>query len=145
VDYELGAKADPLSLQAGQFDSIDCSGFVRWAIYHATDHQLVIPDGSYNQHAWVQEQGFKPSVFEDGFLKDGAIRIAFLNPQDGGGVGHVMFINYGETCESHGGHGPDFRGWGSEEFMAKCHLYVLVAPSELRSPAGKAAEVSIAA
>ena len=129
VTYELGAKASPLSLQAGEFDSIDCSGFVRWAIYHATGQGLEIPDGSANQHEWANREGFKVSNFEAGLAKDGAIRIAFLTPEDGGGIGHVMLIIDGLTCESHGHHGPDRRQWGSYDFMRLCSVYVLTPPT----------------
>jgi hypothetical protein len=83
----------------------------------------------------VKAQGFKVSDFGSGHEVDGAIRIAFLSPEAGGGIGHVMLLNQGETCESHGGHGPDFRLWGSESFMSLCSVYVLTAPTVVTSQA----------
>ena len=67
VHYGLGAKVDPLSLQAGEFSAIDCSGFVRWCFYHGAD--IKIPDGSSMQHEWFDGLGFKKSSVEAGFAE----------------------------------------------------------------------------
>lgn len=124
VTYELGAKVSPLSLQAGEFKSVDCSGFVRWAIYHASG--VLLPDGSANQHDWFASQGFKQSTLDAGTLNDNAVRIAFLTAADGGGTGHVVLITGGKTLESHGGHGPDMRVWDpSHGWMSKCTVWVV--------------------
>lgn len=122
VSYQLGAKANPLSAQAGEFDAIDCSGFVRWLIFHATGQE--IPDGSVHQHDWAIQHGCKQSTFADAHSDDDLIRIAFLVPA-GGKPGHVVLILNGYTMESHGGAGPDRRAWGSCSWMSRMAVYVL--------------------
>lgn len=130
VTYSLGAKANPLSQQAGSIAALDCSGFVRWALYHAsllwkTGMPLVIPDGSVQQHDWCDAQRMESCPIAEGKQSDGILRIAFLSPKDGGGVGHVMLIQDGFTLESHGHKGPDRRRWLSQTFMSKCTVYKL--------------------
>ena len=128
VHYGLGAKVNPLSLQAGSFDKVDCSGFVRWCVYHATGpvNPVVIPDGSATQHEWIKNQGFKHSTYEAGLLEDNVIRIAFLSPeQTSEKIGHVLLIINGTTYESHGGVGVSSRKWGSQGFMKIMNVYVL--------------------
>lgn len=136
VGYTLGAKAEPLAQQASHIMALDCSGFVRWALYHASIdwnavhpkeakdyYPLVIPDGSVTQHDWCDTAGMPKGDFSDGNRVDGVLRIAFLTPKDGGGVGHVMLILNGYTLESHGHVGPDRRKWLSQPFMTKCTVY----------------------
>lgn len=129
VGYGLGSKIEPLSKQAGEGISlVDCSGFVRWVIYHAANG-LTIPDGSVNQHDWADAQKFKQSDFAGALQHDNGVRIAFLRPQDTlEHVGHVVLIVNGQTAESHGHHGPDRRVWGSQGFMQHCSVYVLTPP-----------------
>ena len=126
VRYRLGAKAVPLSLQAGEFSAIDCSGVVRWAFFHGAG--ITIPDGSAVQHQWFEENGFKESDFDSGLLEDGVLRIAFLAPNDSiEHIGHVLLI-YNKMCyESHGSTGPDGRRvWGSKPaWMPKMLVYVV--------------------
>lgn len=126
VKYGLGNKAPSLSSEPGRdFKAIDCSGFVRWAIYQASSHAVQFPDGSVVQHDWVTAQNFKISDVESGTLHDNRVRIAFLSPAAGGGVGHVALILNGTTLESHGGIGPDRRAWTGEGWQAKTSVYVL--------------------
>lgn len=132
VVYGLGAKIHPLStMDPGDVGAVDCSGFVRWALFHALGQpeDFDFPDGSVQQHEWVGLKGFKETVFEAGELDDGAVRIAFLDPRDTSEhIGHVMLITGGKTCESHGGVGPDRRDWGSVGWMRRCSVYVLTPP-----------------
>ncbi len=124
--YALGAKI-PLDLAtipiAGE---TDCSGEVRYLIHRCAG--VDIPDGSANQHEWVRANGFKASSIEAGRLQDGGVRVAFLTPADGGGIGHVALIMNGATFESHGGKGPDTRPWTGSGWQAKAHVYVLQPP-----------------
>ena len=145
--YESGpgvGKINPLSDQALDVPpsarTIDCSGFTRWAIYHALGQpeDFDFPDGSVNQHSWVDAKGFKASDYASGTLEDGAIRIAFLSPEDAVQAGmspnerHVMLLVNGYTCESHGGHGPDQRAWGSQPWMKFTQIYCLTPPTNER-------------
>jgi cell wall-associated NlpC family hydrolase len=126
VQYHLGAKAPRLSCQPSEIDAIDCSGLVRYALYRASG--VTLPDGSVNQHDWCDAQGFKHSNVDAGKITDGALRIAFLSPAAGGGVGHVSLIHMGRTLESHGGMGPDRRPWTGLGWQGKCSVYVLTPP-----------------
>jgi len=126
VHYGLGAKANPLSLNAGQFHAIDCSGFVRWCFFHAAE--IKIPDGSAVQHEWFDAHGFKKSSVDAGLLTDDILRIAFLAPNDSiENIGHVLLILNGVCYESHGSTGPDNRRvWMSKPvWMSKMHVYVV--------------------
>lgn len=128
ITYGLGSKISPISLQATDLaargiHSVDCSGFVRWAIWHATGSLVAMPDGSVQQHGWIDDRGLPKVAPSAAHADDGSIFIAFLTPEDGGGVGHVMLITGGLTCESHGHHGPDRRLWGSEAWMGECAVY----------------------
>jgi hypothetical protein len=125
VKYGLGAKAHPLSLNAGQFHKIDCSGFVRWCFYHGTG--FTVPDGPAVQHEWFDQHGFKHSSFDAGSLEDGILRIAFLSPHDSiEKIGHVLFILDKVCYESHGSTGPDNkRVWASKPWMKMMSVYVV--------------------
>ena len=127
IRYGLGSKAPSLSAKPGSFTRIDCSGFVRWVVYQAAG--VTMPDGSVNQRDWIENNGFKRSDVDSGALLDGAVRIAFLSPQDGGGIGHVVLIHGGQTCESHGGVGPDRRPWTGAGWQRHAHVFVLCPPA----------------
>ena len=128
VGYGLGSKAPTLSAVPGRdFHAIDCSGFVRWSLYQAAGH-CTLPDGSVVQHDWIEAHGFKKSDVASAELHDGAVRIAFLSPADGGGIGHVVLIVNGQTVESHGHYGPDRRFWTGDAWQGKCAVYVLAPP-----------------
>jgi cell wall-associated NlpC family hydrolase len=133
--YGMDYKIDPLSQQAPNIKGrnkqtgetgkrVDCSGFVRWCLFHATG--MTIPDGSVQQHVWAEKPGLPNCAFDDCLNVDGVVRIAFLPPEASGeGVGHVMLVRNGRTYESHGGVGPGTRVWGSCSFMSKCKVYAL--------------------
>jgi len=133
--YGFGAKVNSISAQAASVGvggrKVDCSGFTRWAIFHACTG-LLVPDGSANFHSWCIATGFKPSTPDAMLLKDGAIRVAFLAPGDTpSGIGHVLFAANALTYESHGGKGPDSRAvdFSLHPFMARMHVFVLTPPS----------------
>lgn len=121
VKYGLGAKAPHLDIDPGKIKKIDCSGFVRYAIYQATGGQLKIPDGSQNQRAWCDDQGLhRLAQYKDVlYVNEKRIFLAFIRPGHNGcgPVGHVWFItsldgdNVPDTMESHGGVGVDSRPW----------------------------------
>jgi len=127
VKYGLGAKVPHLGCDLSEIHELDCSGFVRDALFRTLGRpeDFSFPDGSVQQHEWVIEKGFKESTVEDAKNHDGHLRIAFLTPEDGISVGHVALLTGGHTYESHGGKGPDSRVWGSHGWMSKCSVYVL--------------------
>ena len=126
--YEFGGK---VGLDADSSEvatsGIDCSGYVRWHLYRATNEAVTMPDGSAIQHEWVRETGFKESEIASACLLDGVLRIAFLAPQ-GGKAGHVALVRNGLTFESNGGDGPNRRAWNGKGWQARTRVYVLTAP-----------------
>lgn len=125
VRYGLGAKAPEHKAPADHFSAvpdfaaIDCSGWVRWAIFIATKGKVLIPDGSYVQNDYFREQGCKPTDYHNCALRDGHVRIAFHRPGGRGGdkTGHVWICYNGFTLESFGGHGPGSRNWDHQWFL----------------------------
>jgi cell wall-associated NlpC family hydrolase len=108
--YKLGAKAPTLGCDSHDIKRIDCSGFVRYIIYRITSGMVKLPDGSWRQHEWCSDQGFKLVRYNEvAFLHDGRLRIAFKNAD--GGVGHTWLILNGETIEAYGGQGVGRRPW----------------------------------
>ncbi len=130
VRYGLGAKPPFQKAVPGRdYTKIDCSGFVREALRRASVTPLGFPDGSVRQREWIVSKGFKRSSVEAARLHDDAIRIAFLRPQDSASkVGHVVLVRNGLTYESHGGVGPNSRGWFGTGWQAHALVYVLTAP-----------------
>ena len=133
VGYRLGAKAGAATAEPGEethgFAHIDCSGFVGWTLAQSTAGHFtaLLNRGSVEQHDWLEAHGFKRSSPPACCLRDGTVRVAFLSPADGGGIGHVLLVTGGETIESHGGLGPDRRAWDTtaHPWMGKCAVYVL--------------------
>jgi len=113
ISYQLGAKAR-LDALPTTIQHIDCSGFVRYLLYQASDRQLVMPDGSWKQREWCQKQRFEAVNYATAAECDGWLRIAFINPKPQR-AGHVWLIRNGLTLESHGRtKGPDQRMWNTQ-------------------------------
>jgi hypothetical protein len=140
VSYGLGKKVPFLNAKPGQdFQSVDCSGFVREIVRLATSPSLAFPDGSVTQHEWVQSQGFEASSVAAGKQNDSVVRIAFLRPQDSPEhIGHVVLINNGHTLESHGKVGPDSRIWNGMGWQAKASVYVFARNGVVSLPGSQA-------
>ncbi len=120
VTYRLGAKAPqrqgfPTFDYPPAFRQIDCSGFARWAMYHATAGQALMPDGSMCQDDWAQAQGFKHHPIAQGQdytagLEPDVLYLCFCRTGSRGeGIGHIWAVYGGFTFESHGGVGPSAR------------------------------------
>ena len=108
------------------FTEVDCSGFVRELVFRATTPPFDFPDGSVVQRDWVQGQGFATDTIDHAGTRDGAMRIAFLAPQDSPSrIGHVVVIHNGMTLESHGGLGPDSLPWTGQAWQSKARVFVL--------------------
>jgi hypothetical protein len=129
VGYKLGAKIRPGEEPGRDFKNVDCSGFVRMLVRLSTDLGGRFPDGSVVEHEWVQRKGFQTLPRSTGSSRDGAVRIAFLRPQDSPHrIGHVVLIHDGKTLESHRGVGPDSRAWNTAGWESKAIVY-LFAPA----------------
>jgi hypothetical protein len=127
VVYGLGAKVPFHGAVPGRdFKAVDCSGFVREAIWRATSPHQSFPDGSVVQHDWIRDRNFQRSTPDAALQHDGVVRIAFLRPQDSPNrIGHVVLIHNARTFESHGGVGPDSRAWTKAGWQAKASVYIL--------------------
>jgi hypothetical protein len=111
VKYELGTKPSFGAKPEIDFKTADCSGFVRWLLYGASNGKVRIALGSWYQHKWCKDEGFKHVVYSEvAGLKDSRLRIAFIEAH-GGKVGHVWLTINGQTIECYGGHGAGRRPW----------------------------------
>ena len=113
IKYGFGKKAS-FGTEPSAIKEIDCSGFVRYLMYHATDKQVVMPDGSWIQRDWCKKKGFQKVPYSSAANNDGWMRIAFMDPKGKlNGAGHVWFIYGGQTLESYGSKGPGRRSWST--------------------------------
>ena len=123
VRYRLGGKAPSMSCEPAKIKSIDCSGYVRWALARASNQKLIIPDGSQMQREWA-EKNLREVKYSDAaaYMTDKRLFIAFIKPfaRNCGNIGHVWLLaryndgNNGTkagTMESHGGRGANSRDW----------------------------------
>lgn len=129
--YGLGSK-----IELGSFSDpdgkVDCSGYVRELIHHATKvlgEAVDIGDGSWNQEQYLKAHAFKESTVDACYRSDDVLRIAFLDAEHGGGTRHVALVYNGCTIESHGGVGPDRQKWGSRDWMKHAKVYCLTLPA----------------
>lgn len=135
VRYGLGAKADAknwnpqsdgtLNTPVSNIQYLDCSGFVRYALYHASGQQLKLPDGSQVQRAWCEQNGLhQVARYADAaaYMTEKRLFICFIKPFTNGcgETGHVWLLSHYDdgnngtmagTLESHGGGGVDSRPW----------------------------------
>lgn len=111
IKYGFGSKA-ALTVAPESIKAIDCSGFVRYLLFHASSERIKMPDGSWIQNDWCKKQKFAEVDYEDASCQDNLLRIAFLPPAKGH-AGHVWLIHGGKTMESHGGVGPSRRSWNT--------------------------------
>jgi hypothetical protein len=118
VQYLFGGKAS-LHAEISSIKAIDCSGFVRYAMYNASVLCLDITDGSINQEAWCKNYGLTEVDYKkEGGLRDGKLRIAFMHGE------HVWFVLDGQTIESsRTGGGPKRLAWDRPKLanVSKCY------------------------
>lgn len=106
VKYGLGAKAVPLKKPATQIARIDCSGYVRYQIYHSADN-FMFPDGSWIQRAECEKLGLERVGYSEAASDKSGLFLAFYTAgvNGVGKVGHVLFLHGGRTYESYSGAG----------------------------------------
>ena len=123
INYRLGEK-DPNT------GFLDCSGWIHYACerYAPT---WAMPDGSYNQMDWCTRQQLRGVKYSEAAHADAArLFIAFITADDTHNIGHVWFLNYGETMECHGGGGIDSRDWDTPVLLTEVsHCFELPAKS----------------
>lgn len=116
VRYRLGAKAPHVMCGSDEIHEIDCSGFTRWILARASVGSLILPDGSLQQLAAVQERRWrKLAQYSDVHYarNDGSrLFIAFLTPPPRASwPRHVWLLRCGRTLESCGRRGVCSRPW----------------------------------
>jgi cell wall-associated NlpC family hydrolase len=126
VRYQLGAKFDSIKAEHPLGHYVDCSGYIRWLIYHGSGGALLLPDGSVNQHAYIQQQLFSTRDYSKAVLNTtGAVYICFLRPTERK-AGHVWLLRNGQTMESRGGKGISTRpGWQLKLLFRPIYCYRL--------------------
>lgn len=128
VGYSLGAKAESMTQDSHDIKEIDCSGFIRFALYKSVSDLKGLPDGSVQIHSWCKQQGFyKLNSYHDivHTVKDpNRLFLAFLEPS-GGHPGHIWTIYMGKTQESHGGVGVSSRPWDSKVLLNASECFEL--------------------
>jgi len=135
VRYRLGAKARP-GARPEAIEYIDCSGFVRWFLPLVCSEHIDVPDGSQNQRAWCERQGFKRTdYYANAGNCDGRLRIAFLSPAPNRAWPRHVWLVYGSpgekramTMESYAGCGVGRRWWNNQAFKRVSACYVLTEP-----------------
>ena len=109
-----------LTKEVSEIKSCDCSGFVRYVLYHSSDQQLKIHAGSWHQEEWCKSTLLAKVDYSTAANSDGWLRIAFL-PKKNGKPRHVWFVLNGLTIESRGGKGPDRRAWDTPVLKKNAH------------------------
>lgn len=118
VKYKLGAKA-PLDAEPPEISKIDCSGWARYHLFHATGVRW--PDGSQTQLAFARKKLRKLAKYSDvGYAANDPSRlfIAFLSPSPGADwPRHVWLVKAGRTMESCSSLGVGSRPWDTKILM----------------------------
>lgn len=112
VSYKLGAKAG-VKKDMNTITTIDCSGFTRYVLYHATGGKLNLVGGSVMQKSAMEKSKYKSVVYATAASSDWTLRIAFIPNNKNGVFRHVWLVLNGKTLESRGGKGPSMRAWNS--------------------------------
>jgi cell wall-associated NlpC family hydrolase len=128
VPYGFGSKPSNLKLTPAELlidrkapKGIDCSGFVRWLLYRASNGKVKIPDGSWNQRdhfrALADVAHLPASAYAACGKTDGIVRVAGFVRSAKVSVGHIWLVHDGQTIESHGGKGINRRPWNQSSLV----------------------------
>ena len=105
--YDMGNRLGP--------DSYDCSGFMA-TIWGLVDNYKVAPTTGFMVTEYPK-YGFDHYIYGSVTLKKGDI---LVHPTVGENIGHTAMVyddNISQLIESHGGYGPDIRGfWGDNGY-----------------------------
>ena len=122
--YKLGAKPK-LNSHWGDWYESDCSGYVRWLLYHASLRKLKLPAGSVLQHDYIKQLKWEPcNYIKSAGKRDNILRIAFLRPRTGK-PGHVWLILNGKTIECFAGVGVGQRNWNAAPLRNASGCYIV--------------------
>jgi cell wall-associated NlpC family hydrolase len=119
VKYRFGAKFESISEPHPMGHCVDCSGYTRWLVLHGSNGELLLPDGSVNQHAFVLQKGFPIREYSKALLnRSDAVYICFFRPA-ARLASHVWLLHNGRTMESRWGKGISSRGGSILGFMGR--------------------------
>ncbi len=130
IPYRLGGKAPTLGASPAQLASgIDCSGESRLLLFQATGGALTLPDGSWNQREWAEQNLQEVPYSQALHANENELFIAFITAHvnSAGGVGHVWLVEGqpagqdNTTLESYGGHGIGSRPANTGVLVRQVH------------------------
>ena len=108
--YKLGAKPKVI-YPPEKIKYSDCSGYVRYVLYHTVEPAIILPSGSWYQEQWAIAN-LTPCQYSDASKLDSIVRIAFIGKAARQNKpGHVWLIVNGRTVECYGGVGAGRREW----------------------------------
>lgn len=110
VKYKWDSKPS-LGLESWQVKTADCSGYIRYLLYRASNRQLVTPEGSVEIHELFSGL-LTPCEFVATKNIDGIVRVSFI-PETKDHAGHIWLTLNGHTIECYGGHGAGSRQWNT--------------------------------
>ena len=113
VSYVLGSKAPHFDTDAAKIKTIDCSGFVQYVLYNASNKTAILKSGSYYQNQWCLDHKLDKVAYSTAAESDGWLRLGYFAASKTQSSGHIWLILGGKTLESHGGKGPDRREWNT--------------------------------
>lgn len=120
VFYDFGGKFKDITDFTPAEKGVDCSGFIRWFLYHASNGAVLFPDGSVNQNEWCKHLKLPRFTYGIAALnRTGAAFICFKPPTKGK-AGHVWIIRNGRTIESYGGKGIGSRSALTHILLLRC-------------------------
>jgi len=124
------------SADPSKISKLDCSGYVKYMLYNASEGKLSLSGGSYMQNQWCKDSGLKSHDYAKTAGKaDNVLRLGYFKKKKGGKYGHIWLVLNGKTLESHGGKGVNRRPWNTKVLMDNVtHCYELAATTTL-SPA----------
>jgi hypothetical protein len=108
VKYRWGSKP-ALRMPVKSVETSDCSGFTRYVAFLATSGEVVLPEGSYQQHDFLA-----PILDEVPYQEvaksanEATLYLCFIHPTNDH-AGHVWFVCRADTFECYGGHGVGSR------------------------------------
>ena len=106
IPYVWGDKP-ALNLVIPDIPGSDCSGWVRYLVYHVSQGVCLLPEGSFEQHAHLKTF-LRPYPYGGATQIKGNLFLAFIEPAKQH-AGHVWFVLDGVTLECYGGHGVGSR------------------------------------
>ncbi len=118
--YGFGEKFEDISQVSQVAQPVDCSGYHRWLIYHASAATRVLPDGSINQRDYYRSRHFPRVPYSVARAdRTGSLYACGFEPK-AKRAGHIWFMRDGRTMESCGGVGVTSRSAATLVLRLRC-------------------------